>query len=250
MEGIIVSSSREGTAPLVGILGGMGPAATADFYSKLIGATPAATDQEHLRVMVWADPSVPDRSLAITGDGEDPTPYLITGAQHLAQAGASFYVVACHGAHAFLPRVRQEVDLEYLSIIEVTADYVSSLPYAKHAGLLATDATLQSDLYQSALCKAGVTPVVPSADDQRTVMETIYAVKAGRLHPDQRAALAGVAARMVDSGADVVIAACTEIPLVITEDESPRPLIDPAQLLANRVVHESAARWEPRFPGG
>jgi aspartate racemase len=237
-----VTAPDEGTGPLVGILGGMGPAATADFYNKLIAVTPAATDQEHLRVIVWADPSVPDRSLAITGDGEDPTPQLIAGARQLARAGASFYVVACNGAHAFLPRVRQEVDLEYLSIIEVTADYVSSLPYARHAGLLATDATLQSDLYQSALCKAGVTPVVPSADDQRTVMETIYAVKAGRLHQDQRAALADVAARMVDSGADVVIAACTEIPLAIADDEIPCQLIDPAHLLANRVVQEAAAR--------
>lgn len=235
-------SSSDSASPLVGILGGMGPAATADFYSKLIAATPAATDQEHLRVMIWADPTVPDRSVAITRDGEDPTSHLIAGAQQLADAGASFYVVACNGAHAFLPRVRQEVALDYLSIIEVTAEHVSSLPYAKQAGLLATDATLQSDLYQQALDRAGVKPVVPTAEDQRTVMETIYAVKSGRLHDEQRAALAAVAERMVTSGADVIIAACTEIPLAITEEESPRPLIDPAYLLANRVVQEAAAR--------
>lgn len=232
----------ESAAPLVGILGGMGPAATADFYSKLIAATPAVTDQEHLRVMIWADPTVPDRSLAIAGEGEDPTPRLIAGAQQLAGAGAAFYVVACNGAHAFLPRVRQEVDLDYVSIIAVTAEHVSSLPYAKHAGLLATDATLQSDLYQQALSNAGVKPVLPTAEDQRTVMETIYAVKSGRLHDDQRAALAAVAERMVTAGADVIIAACTEIPLAIDSEESPRPLVDPAYLLANRVVQEAAVR--------
>lgn len=171
-----MNHTDETASPLVGILGGMGPAATADFYSKLIAATPAATDQEHLRVMIWADPTVPDRSLAITRDGEDPTSHLIAGAQQLADAGASFYVVACNGAHAFLPRVREVVDLDYLSIIEVTAEHVSSLPYAKQAGILATDATLQSDLYQQALDRAGVKPVVPTAEDQRTVMETIYAV--------------------------------------------------------------------------
>lgn len=220
----------------------MGPAATADFYSKLIATTPAVTDQEHLRVMIWADPTVPDRSLAIAGEGEDPTPRLIAGAQQLAGAGAAFYVVACNGAHAFLPRVRQEVDLDYVSIIAVTAEHVSSLPYAKHAGLLATDATLQSDLYQQALSNAGVKPVLPTAEDQRTVMETIYAVKSGRLHDDQRAALAAVAERMVTAGADVIIAACTEIPLAIDSEESPRPLVDPAYLLANRVVQEAAVR--------
>ena len=232
----------EGSTPLVGILGGMGPAATADFYSKLIAATPAATDQEHLRVMIWADPNVPDRSLAIAGDGEDPTPYLVAGAQQLANAGADFYVVTCNGAHAFLPRVRQEVDLDYLSIIDVTADHVSALPRVSKAGLLATHATLQSKLYQQALKDSGVDPVVPAEKDQQVVMETIYAVKSGRLHGDQRAALADVAARMVDSGADVIIAACTEIPLAMTGEESPRPLIDPAYLLANRVVHEVGVR--------
>jgi aspartate racemase len=237
-----VTAPDENTGPLVGILGGVGPAATADFYNKLIAVTPAATDQEHLRVMVWADPSVPDRSLAITGDGEDPTPQLIAGARQLAQAGVSFYVVACNGAHAFLPRVRQEVDLEYLSIIDVTADHVSSLPHVKNAGLLATDATLQANLYQRALSEAGVKPMVPSTEDQRTVMETIYAVKSGRLRSEQRAALAGIATRMVNSGADVVIAACTELPLAIAEDEIPCQLIDPARLLANRVVQEAAAR--------
>lgn len=235
-------TSSDNASALVGILGGMGPAATVDFYSKLIAATPATTDQEHLRVMIWADPSVPDRSLAITGEGEDPTPYLIAGAQQLADAGAAFYVVACNGAHAFLPRVSEVVDLDYLSIIEVTAEHVSSLPHAKQAGLLATDATLQSDLYQQALERAGVEPLVPTAEDQRTVMETIYAVKSGRLHDEQRAGLAAVAERLIASGADVIIAACTEIPLAITEGECPRPLIDPAYLLANRAVQEAALR--------
>ena len=237
-----MNQTDETNSPLVGILGGMGPAATADFYSKLIAATPAATDQEHLRVMIWADPTVPDRSLAIAGEGQDPTPALIAGAQQLADAGVAFYVVACNGAHAFLPRVREVVDLDYLSIIEVTAEHVSSLPHAKSAGLLATDATLQSYLYQQALSQAGVEPVVPTTEDQRTVMESIYAVKSGRLHNEQRAALAGVASRMVEAGADLIVEACTEIPLAISDEESPRPLVDPALLLANRVVHEASAR--------
>lgn len=238
-----MNDTDETTSPLVGILGGMGPAATADFYSKLIAATPAATDQEHLRVMIWADPTVPDRSLAIAGDGDDPTAALAAGAQKLADAGAAFYVVACNGAHAFLPRVREAVDLDYLSIVDVTAEHVSSLPHAKRAGLLATDATLQSDLYQQALSRSGVEPVVPSAEDQRTVMETIYAVKSGRLHGEQRAALAAVASRLVEAGADVIVAACTEIPLAISDEESSRPLVDPALLLANRVAQEATARY-------
>ncbi|MGO2859778.1 MAG: aspartate/glutamate racemase family protein [Brevibacterium sp.] len=230
------------TTPLVGILGGMGPAATVDIYSKLIEATPAAGDQGHLRVMIWADPTVPDRSAAIVGDGEDPTPKLAAGAQQLADAGAEFYIVACNGAHAFLPQVREQVDLDYLSIIDVTAAHVGALPFVKKAGLLATDATLTARLYQDALLAEGVTPVVPSREDQHVVMETIYAVKGKELHPELTDALAGVAEKLRHQGADVIIAACTEIPLALTAERSPRPLIDPAVLLANEVINEAAAR--------
>lgn len=227
-------------SPLVGILGGMGPSATVDFYSKLIEATPASSDQEHVRVMIWSDPTVPDRSLAIMGEGEDPTPKLIAGAQSLADAGAAFYAVACNGAHAFLPRVRQAVDLDYISIIEVTADHVSQMAGVTRAGLLATDATLHSALYQSALSNTGVEVVVPADSDQRAVMDAIYAVKGGRLRDEQRDTVIAVAERLAAEGADVIVAACTEIPLVLTGDESPKPLIDPARLLAARVVSEAS----------
>lgn len=227
-------------SPLVGVLGGMGPAATVDFYSKLIAATPATTDQEHLRVMIWSDPSVPDRSKAIAGTGEDPTPVLIRGVQQLKEAGAAFYVVTCNGAHAFLPAVRDKVNLDYLSLIEVTTDHITALPHASSAGILATDATLMASLYQESLKASGVAPLVPSSEDQRLVMDAIYGVKAGALTVEQKQSLGDVAERLVARGADVIIAGCTEIPLALTSEESPRPLVDPSQLLANEVVHQVA----------
>lgn len=236
-----MSNQDSEQAPLVGILGGMGPAATVDFYSKLIAATPAATDQEHLRVMIWADPTVPDRTRAITDGGEDPTDQLAAGVQKLKDAGADFYVVTCNGAHAFLPRVREKVDLEYLSIVEVTTEHIAALPYASSAGLLATDATLTAGLYQNSLERAGITPVLPSKDSQRTVMESIYAVKSGTMTLEQGQALIEAAAELVEDGADVIVAACTEIPLALSAEDSPRPLIDPSMLLANRVVQKAAA---------
>ncbi|WP_150459963.1 cysteate racemase [Nesterenkonia ebinurensis] len=227
--------------PLVGILGGMGPAATVDFYSKLIAATPASTDEEHLKVMIWADPSVPDRTKAIVRGGEDPTPKLVNGAQRLKDAGAAFYVVTCNGAHAFLPRVRQQVDLEYLSIVEVTAEHLAALPYVSSAGLLATDATLTAGLYQESLAASNLTPVLPDAAGQHAVMEAIYAVKAGSLTAEQERALVEVAESLVGQGADVIVAACTEIPLALSAEDSPRPLIDPSILLANQVVQKASA---------
>lgn len=235
--------SREANtpSPLVGILGGMGPAATVDFYSKLIAATPAATDQEHLRVMIWSDPSVPDRTRAIAGAGEDPTPVLVRGVQQLKAAGAAFYVVTCNGAHAFLPSVRERVELDYLSLIDVTTKHIANLPGVVSVGLLATDATLMSSLYQESLARAGIVPVLPSPGDQRLVMEAIYGVKAGALSAEQETALHGVADRLVEGGADLIIAGCTEIPLALTSERSPRSLIDPSQLLAHEVVRKVAA---------
>lgn len=230
------------TPPVVGILGGMGPAATADLYSKIIAATPASTDQEHLRVMIWADPRVPDRTLALTRGGEDPTPYLVAGARKLQEAGAAFYVIACNGAHAFLPRIREQVDLECLSIIEVTADHIAALPYVRAVGLLATDATLSAGLYQQALLAHEVDVVQPEPADQETVMSAIFAVKAGTLTAGQRQRVQEVTERMAAAGADVIIAGCTEIPLAVDAASAPKPLIDPAVLLADRVVSESARR--------
>ncbi|MEE6287850.1 amino acid racemase [Georgenia sp. MJ173] len=227
---------RRAEPPLVGVLGGMGPAATVDFYAKLIAATAAQRDQDHLRVMIWADPTVPDRSAAIAGDGEDPTPRLVEGARHLAAAGAAFYVVVCNGAHAFLPRVRQQVDLDYLSIIDATVDHLAALPGVRRAGILATDATLTARLYQDGLEGAAIEPVVPAAADQRSVMETIFAVKSRTVSPGQKAALIGVAAGLAERGADVVVAACTELPLLLTSQELPTRLVDPTAILAGRTV--------------
>lgn len=227
--------------PLVGILGGMGPAATVDFYSKLIALTPAETDQEHIRVMIWSDPSVPDRSDAIVSAGVDPTPALVHGAQQLKKAGAAFYVVACNGAHAFLPRVREEVDLDYLSLIDTATDHIAGLPGVSTVGILATDATLATKLYQESLTRVGLTPITPNPAQQRAVMEAIYGVKAGTLSNEQRKALSEVAQGLVDRGAEVILAGCTEIPLAIPAAEAPRPLIDPSSLLARRVVRNVAA---------
>lgn len=236
--------SEEAEPPLVGILGGMGPAATVDLYSKLIAATPATTDQEHLRVMIWADPTVPDRTAAIAGDGEDPTPKLVAGVQHLKDAGAEFYVAACNGAHAFLPQVREQVDLEYLSIVDVAAEHIEALPFASAAGLLATDATLTSGLYQEALRARGISPVLPAEGHQRVVMEAIYAVKAGNLTESLRERLAEVVDALAAEGADVVVGGCTEIPLALSLERASRPLIDPATLLANSVVERALRRGD------
>ena len=135
--GIHRTAARPGSNRVVGILGGMGPAATADFYLKLIQATPAAVDQEHLQVLIWSDPTIPDRTEALLTHGEDPTPALIAGAEMLRRSGAGMLAVPCNTAHAFLAAVQAEVDIPIIHMIEETANYVHQLkPAIRRVGLL------------------------------------------------------------------------------------------------------------------
>jgi len=115
----------------------MGPAATADFYAKLTSRTPAVSDQDRLRVIIWSDPTIPDRSRALTGEGPDPTPMLRRGAQGLRAAGASVLAVPCNTAHAFLPGIMGGLDVTVVDMIAaVTAQVTGRMPDVGVVGLL------------------------------------------------------------------------------------------------------------------
>jgi hypothetical protein len=160
--------------------------ATADFYLKLVLATPAAIDQEHLRVLIWSDPTIPDRSEALLAHGADPTPALIAGAKLLEQSGAGMLAVPCNTAHAFLKSVQAEVGIPIIHMIEETANYVAALaPEVQCVGLLSTTGTQRAGLYQAWLEQKGITVLSPGAGSQENlVMPAIRAVR-----PDSRVSL-------------------------------------------------------------
>ena len=227
----------EHTAGIIGVLGGMGPAATADFYAKLVRATPASTDQDHLRVLIWSDPSIPDRTAALLGGGADPVPLLTDGATRLRSAGAAFLVVPCNTAHAFLPRVRERVDVSFLSMIEATATRIAgeSASVAR-VGLLGTTATVQSGLYREELDRYGLELVAPTPTAQARVMAGIARVKAGAIDAEAWRLVSEAATALADAGAELIIAGCTELPLALAWHETGLPLIDPTQVLAEEAV--------------
>ncbi|YCK34262.1 aspartate/glutamate racemase family protein [Actinomadura sp. ATCC 39365] len=232
-----------GRARMVGVLGGMGPAATVDFYGKLVeetSATGAAGDQEHVPVVIWGDPRVPDRSTSLLGQGEDPTPQLRRGVGALRRAGCEVLAVPCNTAHAFVPRLAEEAGLELVSIVEVTAAALAA-DGVPAAGLLATTGTLRADLYGPALRRHGVTPVEPDEPGQRKVMAAIAAVKAGRAGREHADALAAQARSMAARGARRVVAACTEVLLALDPATVPVPVVDPARLLAREIVRVALA---------
>jgi aspartate racemase len=226
---------------VIGILGGMGPLATADLYQKIIELTPAASDQEHIPVVIYADPRVPDRTEALLRDGEDPTPWLVHGARALTGMGADFIVMPCNTAHAFLNGIQPAVDKPIVSMIDAAADEIrKNYPEAKTVGLLATSGTISAEIYQHALHSRGIDVIVPDDDTQRRcVMIAIREVKAGRPGPAATTLLTEAAQQLSERGADVLLAACTEIPVVFQQRHIETPLVDATSALA-RIAIETA----------
>lgn len=229
---------------VVGILGGMGPAATGDLYLKIISETPADIDQDHIPVVIYADPRVPDRTEALLHDGPDPVPWLVRGARRLEVLGASFIVIPCNTAHAFLDQIEQEIDTPILSMLETAAEAIASgYPGVRRVGLLATTGTIRSGIYQEALNRHGIEVVVP--DDElleHCVMPAIRAVKANNLHKSVRSRLVEAADYLEQRGAHAVLAACTEIPVVLSAEDVCLPLIDATAELAKATVREALDR--------
>ncbi|WP_030950191.1 aspartate/glutamate racemase family protein [Streptomyces sp. NRRL S-646] len=229
------------TTEIIGILGGMGPAATADFYAKLVATTPGASDQDHLRTVIWSDPTIPDRTRALLGDGPDPTPWLLDGSRVLREAGATVIAIPCNTAHAFVPRIADHVGLPIVHMIGEVARHLSAVTPRLHtAGLLATTGTVRAGLYQEWLDRFGIRLVLPDgAGQDQEVMTAIRAVKSGRRDGTTTALLSRAARRLTEQGAQAVIAGCTEIPLGLPEDAVDVPLIDPALVLARALVRRA-----------
>jgi len=234
----VTDSAKVGRGVVVGVLGGMGPAATADFYQKLVAATPATTDQQHLRVVMWSDPTVPDRTAALMDDGPDPTPWLLCGLRILAEAGADLIAMPCNTAHAFLTPATGRTGAPIVHMIDQAVRAVTALsPPVHRVGLLATTGTVRAGLYQDWLGRAGLQAVLPTDDEQEDLVTTaIRAVKAGDRGSGVSELLEVAGASLVRRGAQVIIAGCTEIPLVVGEWCASIPVIDPNRALARAVV--------------
>jgi aspartate racemase len=221
----------------VGIMGGMGPEAGADLLLKIIAATPAKTDQEHLHVILDSNAKTPNRVDAILKDGEDPTPMLQASARRLEQAGAELLVIACNTAHLFHGRVVEAVRIPVLHIADETVNKIlRDHPEVRAVGILASSATAHLRLYSARLEERGFQAISPDGGDQEIVQEVIDSVKTGDKGPAVRGRLIGVAERLVAGGAQLLVTGCTELPLVLQDGEASVPVLDPTQALAEAAV--------------
>ncbi len=221
---------------IIGILGGMGPEATADLYMKIIRATNVEKDQDHYRVIIDSNAKIPDRTPAILGKGPNPLPMMLETGLNLQRAGADFIIMPCNTAHYFHDRLQAGLEIPVLHMIRLSAeDTRRRHPKVSKAGLLASDGTLASRLYES-YGEQGIEIVAPSGESQRDVMNAIYRyIKRGDLETGGKL-LHRVAHEIMDAGAEAVICGCTEVSLVLHDGDLTVPVVDPLQVLAEKAV--------------
>ena len=231
----------------VGVLGGMGPEATLDFLARVVTLTPAATDQDHVHMIVDNRPQVPNRNEAIAGTGPSPAPLLAAMAQGLERCGADFLVMPCNTAHAFQDSITAAVDIPFVSMIDETVEAaIQQAPGAARVGLLATTGTIESQLYQHAFEARQVETIVPGGRSLQQFMKLLYRVKAGDKAPALKLELLDLTLELCAEGAGALVAGCTEVPLLLGQADVPCAFINSNEALATATV--ALALGERRLP--
>ena len=226
----------------VGVVGGLGPAATVYFMRRMVELTDATRDQDHVDLLVWQHGSTPDRTAFLRGEGESPEPALVGNARALEAAGARFIAMPCNTGVAWVGPMRAAVSVEVLSIVDETvAAAVAARPGLRRLGLLATDGTHLAGTYAQAARAAGLELVVPDAEVQRHVMSVIYdGVKAGR--PVSRERFDALVDHLRGKGAEVVALGCTELSVLHGDLGVDDPVvIDSVDALARTVIRRAGA---------
>lgn len=227
----------------LGILGGMGPLATVDFMAKVIAATPAARDQDHIPTVVVSWPQIPDRNTAMEGHGPTPVPAMCAALRALEAAGAQGVAIACNTAHAWIEELRAATSLPLLHIAEAADAALARRPgQVRKVGIVATAATVAAGFHQRRLAAAGREALLPDVAMQARIMAAIGAVKRGDVAAAGRALEAEIM-RLVGAGADAVLLACTEVPVALDAVASPlrARCIDATAALAVASVEWSRA---------
>lgn len=237
----------------IGVVGGVGPAATVDLLDKIVANTEARCDQDHVKVIVEQNPQIPDRTAHLLDGGADPTIALYATSKRLEAAGASVIAIPCNTAHVFLPRIQPGLSIPIVNMLEATLGHIRDTYPGRPVGLLATNGTIRTRAYHAVAETLGVTLMVPDDANQARVMAAIYGprgVKAGFVAGECVEHLQAAMVSLVERGAEVLILGCTELPLLAQEcPDVPIAgrrvaVVDPTAILARtciRMAREHAA---------
>ncbi|CDX16708.1 Aspartate racemase [Mesorhizobium sp. ORS 3324] len=233
------------THPIVGVLGGMGPAATIDLMRRVMEATPAADDSDHIHLLVDQNPKVPSRIDAlINGTGPSPLDELVRMAKGLESAGATMLAIACNTAHGYVGDIAAAVSIPLLDMIALTAEAIARRPLPRRRiGMLASTAVVQLGLYERAFEAFGIETRYPN--DQAEIMAVIKAVKKEGATAELRSRLDTVARQLAADDVDLLAIACTELSLLIDGRDAGMAKVDALDVLASAIVERarSAAAW-------
>ena len=218
-----------------GIIGGMGPLATADLFRKITEHTVVSCDQDHPRVCIDSNTDIADRTEALIHGGKDPVPEIVKSAERLESIGAQVLLMPCNTAHGFYDRITAHTHVPVLHMIRITRDVLREKGI-RCAGLLATDGTIETGVYHEAFRDSGISLITPEGEDQKAVMDLIYqGVKKGERSYDGTRFLQ-TCAHLMDRGAEVLILGCTELPLAFEWYQPVYPVIDPTLELALAAI--------------
>jgi aspartate racemase len=231
---------------IVGIIGGMGPEATVDLMQRVIKATPALDDADHIRMIVDNNPKIPSRIKALLeGTGESPVPCLADMARRLEAWGADFLTIPCNTAHYYFEDIRSAVDIPVLNMIELTASQViRDNPGIKRVGVLAATAVLKTELYSTIFGRQGVAVIYPPDNLQAPLMGSIRTIKAGHYGQQEVDGMKAAAESLMAGKVQALIVACTELS-IIGDSLLPSPriaLYDALQVLAEAIVKTAKFR--------
>ena len=228
----------------IGILGGMGPAATVDLMNKIINMTKASSDNEHIPMLVDSNTRIPDRTEAVFGRGESPVPEMTKSAERLEKAGADFIIIPCNTAHFFLPEIESKIDIPIINMPLETARMLKSKGIKK-AAVLATEGTCKSGLYDKALEDEGIQAIYPTPEQQNLVTSLVYdfikkGIKDAKALPREEVAL--LIEDLKQGGAEVILLACTELPIAFESMELlDETCVDPTAVLAAAAIRHAGA---------
>jgi aspartate racemase len=227
----------------IGILGGMGPRATIYLFDRIIQLTRAEKDSDHIPIIVYNNPKIPDRTESILHGGPSSLPFLIDGAKLLEKAGADLIIMPCITAHYYYPEIIKHIKIPFLHALEATALHIKTkLPALKKVGLLSTTGTIESGIFQDQMEKEGLEVVIPDEEYRFKIMDAIYendGIKAGFIEQPKKILLEVVSHLIEGKGSQAIIAGCTEIPLVLKPGDFACPLIDPLKIIALRSIEEA-----------
>lgn len=235
----------------VGVVGGVGPAATVDFLDKIVRNTPASRDQEHIKLLVEQNPQIPDRTENLTGTGADPTVSLYATCKKLEDGDADVIAIPCNTAHAFVERIQPYLGIPIVNMLTVTVAHLrDTYPGLRDIGVLATSGTIESGMYRRALESQGLRQVAPTPALQARVMEAIYGkqgVKAGFTSGQCEEDIGAAIEAMIAEGVSVIVLGCTELPILLPGGEyvarngARATLVDPTDVLARTCIAYATA---------